>query len=110
MKTEYLAISEPLALAIWATNVLGVLFTVSIILFLCQHKKDLEKRKRNTVVNVFLLISLAGCFSGSSLFLGKPLDIVCQVRVSLTLIFLTFCVICILDLIIQRINEAKGKN
>ena len=64
MATEYLAISEPLALAILATNIFGILFSVAIMLFLYLHQKVIEKRKWNTAVKVILLVSLVGCFSG----------------------------------------------
>ena len=109
MNVEYLEISEPLTLAILAINVLGVLLTILIKMLLCQYQRFLGKSKANTAVSVTLLVSVAGCFSGSSLFMGKPTDLVCLVRVALTLTFLTLCVICILDMTVQEIHELKGK-
>ena len=109
MNVEYLEISEPLTLAVLALNFIGVLLAILIMMLLCQYQSFLEKSKANTAVSVTLLVSVAGCFSLSSLFMGKPIDLVCQVRVPLTLFFLTLCVICILDMTVQEIHELKGK-
>ena len=109
IKREFLSFFDPVAIALIAFAMLGVVITVIILLVFIMYRDLSVVRMSNPSLMALLLVALSGCLGSSVLFIGEPTTMVCQLREPIVVSWLTISTACLLSRIVQIIIENQGE-
>ena len=101
MPKEFLAFSDPLVITLLTLMLLGLVNipVVALILYLCRKRHNVENS--NPQIIGLLLVSLWGCIASNLLYVGPPSDLICKLRDTTNIVFLTLTIGSVLTLTLQ---------
>uniref|UniRef100_A0A8C4QW70 G-protein coupled receptors family 3 profile domain-containing protein n=1 Tax=Eptatretus burgeri TaxID=7764 RepID=A0A8C4QW70_EPTBU len=102
---EFLEFSDPIAVPLLALSVLGIVFTLTIMVTLFWSHKQ-----ANDISWMFGVILVAVCASFSSCwtFAGRPINSTCQMQKILVSFSLTLMISCLMSIILQLCIKSGG--
>ena len=103
---EFLAFSDPIAVPLLALCVLGIVFTLTIMITLFwSHKQPND----NSWMFGVLLMAVCASFSSCWTFAGRPIKSTCQTQKVLASFSLTLTISCLISIILQLCIKSGGK-
>ena len=106
---EVLTMTDPLAIVLIILIFIGLVMTIIVSVIILQSRNLPDVKKKMHASDIFLLITLLGCFTLSTLYILKPTELICKLRETATIFCFTLTFVCVLSAMFRIYSFAQGE-